>query len=209
MTCRPSLFGIGILICAHSVAAQQTSAQATYTLKATPKTVAWGYYDAKAVPVLRVKSGDTVEIRTQLASTAARDEKHPIIYVKHLEPPLRYPALARQTRLSGTIVMKLRIGADGAVLAIESSPGDSRTTGFTIFRADAEKIVKTWTFGCVGCPPDDPFEHTLKFHYTLDDQDVVQDNRVIMNLPDELTIYTSALVIDHGPDTKISKKRSQ
>jgi hypothetical protein len=132
----------------------------------------------------------------------------PIIYVKHLEPPLHYPPLARQTRLSGTIVMKLRIGADGAVLAIESSPGDSRTTGFTIFRADAEKIVKTWTFGCVGCPPDDPFEHTLKFHYTLDDQDVVQDNRVIMNLPDELTIYATSPVCDHCGPVKPSKKGS-
>ncbi len=34
---------------------QQANAQATYTLKPTPKTVAWGYYDAKAAPVLRVK----------------------------------------------------------------------------------------------------------------------------------------------------------
>jgi len=39
-------------------------AQEKITLKATPKTVAWGYYDAKATPVLRVKSGDTVEIQT-------------------------------------------------------------------------------------------------------------------------------------------------
>jgi hypothetical protein len=30
-------------------------AQATYTLKPTPKTVAWGYYDAKAAPVLRIE----------------------------------------------------------------------------------------------------------------------------------------------------------
>ena len=42
--------------------AQETRAQATYTLKATPKTVAWGYYDAKATPVLRIKSGDTVQM---------------------------------------------------------------------------------------------------------------------------------------------------
>lgn len=40
MTCCPSLLAIGILISAHSVFARQTSAQATYTLKATPKTVA-------------------------------------------------------------------------------------------------------------------------------------------------------------------------
>jgi hypothetical protein len=41
-------------------AAKPTSAQPTYTLKATPKTVAWGYYDAKAAPVLRIKSRDTL-----------------------------------------------------------------------------------------------------------------------------------------------------
>jgi len=39
-------------------------AQTAHTLKPTPKAVAWGYYDAKAAPVLRVRSGDTVEIQT-------------------------------------------------------------------------------------------------------------------------------------------------
>lgn len=151
----------------------------------------------------------SIAVLTLVPNASAQEVKQPIIYVKHLEPPLHYPALARQTRLSGTIVMKLKIGADGTVLAIESSPGDSRTTGFAILRDDAEKTVKTWTFGCVGCPADVSFEHTLKFHYTLDDQNVIQDNRVIMNLPDELTIYTTAVVIDPGADTKISKKRSQ
>jgi hypothetical protein len=37
--------------------ARQVTSAATYTLKATPKTVEWGYYDAKAVPVLRIKPG--------------------------------------------------------------------------------------------------------------------------------------------------------
>jgi hypothetical protein len=73
----------------------------------------------------------------------AQQQAQPIIYVKHLEPPLHYPPLARQTRLSGTIVMKIQIAADGKVLAIESSPGDSRTMGFAILRDDAERVVKT------------------------------------------------------------------
>jgi hypothetical protein len=34
------------------VSASQARAHATYTLKPTPKTVAWGYCDAKAAPVL-------------------------------------------------------------------------------------------------------------------------------------------------------------
>ena len=37
---------------------------ADYQLKATPSTVAWGYYWSAAKPVLKIKSGDTVEILT-------------------------------------------------------------------------------------------------------------------------------------------------
>jgi acetamidase/formamidase len=43
-------------------------------LKPSPKTVAWGYYDASTPPVLRVKSGDTVEIHTLITSSPARLE---------------------------------------------------------------------------------------------------------------------------------------
>src|SRR5260370_11631807 len=53
---------------------RQASAQATDTVKPTPKTVAWGYYDAKAAPVLRVKSGDTVEIQTLITNSPKRLE---------------------------------------------------------------------------------------------------------------------------------------
>src|SRR5258708_12040785 len=54
---------------------KQVGAQATYQLKPTPKTVAWGYYDAKAAPVLRVKSGDTVEIQTLITNSPKRLEE--------------------------------------------------------------------------------------------------------------------------------------
>src|SRR5437667_2803316 len=57
-----------------AVLAQQPSSSSAYTLKATPKTVAWGYYDAKAAPVLRVKSGDTVEIQTLITNSPKRLE---------------------------------------------------------------------------------------------------------------------------------------
>jgi acetamidase/formamidase len=46
----------------------------THKLKPTPKTVAWGYYDAKAEPVLRINSGDTVEIQTLLTNSPTRLE---------------------------------------------------------------------------------------------------------------------------------------
>ena len=43
-------------------------------LKPTPKTVAWGYYDAAAAPVMRVKSGDTLEVQTLITSSPTRLE---------------------------------------------------------------------------------------------------------------------------------------
>ena len=49
-------------------------AQQPLQLKPTPKTVAWGYYDASTPPVMRVKSGDTVEIQTLITSSPTRLE---------------------------------------------------------------------------------------------------------------------------------------
>src|SRR5205085_7894607 len=44
-------------------------------LAATPKTVAWGYYDAAAPPVLRIKSGDVVTFDTLITSSPQRLEQ--------------------------------------------------------------------------------------------------------------------------------------
>src|SRR5215831_8376681 len=49
-------------------------AQTPLQLKPTPKTVAWGYYDAATPPVMRVKSGDTIEVQTLITSSPTRLE---------------------------------------------------------------------------------------------------------------------------------------
>jgi len=54
--------------------ALSANAQQPLQLKPTPKTVAWGYYDAATAPVMRVKSGDTVEVQTLITSSPARLE---------------------------------------------------------------------------------------------------------------------------------------
>ena len=71
---RSKLVSLGVLLFANSFCLQNLRAQATYTLKATPKTVAWGYYDAKATPVLRIKSDDTVQIETLITNSPKRLE---------------------------------------------------------------------------------------------------------------------------------------
>ncbi len=59
-----------------------------YQLKPTPKTVTWGYYDAKTPPVLRIKSGDTVEIQTLITSSRERFENAGLS-ADRIEQPLR------------------------------------------------------------------------------------------------------------------------
>src|SRR5215475_6112325 len=66
-----NLLRIPILIL---LAAPHINAQSQHTLQPSPKTVAVGYYDAKAAPVLRVKSGDTVDIQTLITSSPKRLE---------------------------------------------------------------------------------------------------------------------------------------
>jgi acetamidase/formamidase len=59
-----------------------------YPLKPTPKTVAWGYYDASTPPVLRIKSGDKVEVQTLITSSPARLEGAGV-RPEQVEQPLR------------------------------------------------------------------------------------------------------------------------
>jgi acetamidase/formamidase len=72
--CRRMVSGVAALASVALFTTHQTGAQEKLTLKATPKTVAWGYYDSKAAPVLHVKSGDTVEIETLITSSPERLE---------------------------------------------------------------------------------------------------------------------------------------
>ena len=50
------------------------SAQHFHRLPATPRTVAYGYYSAAATPVLRIASGDTVEVETLITNRPDRLE---------------------------------------------------------------------------------------------------------------------------------------
>ena len=45
------------------------SAQKTHELPATPSTVAWGYYWSEAKPVLRIKSGDRINVHTMITNS--------------------------------------------------------------------------------------------------------------------------------------------
>ena len=60
----------------------------TFKLPATPKTVAWGYYDAAAKPVLRINSGDSVHVQTLITNSPAGLERA-LLPPAEVEQPLR------------------------------------------------------------------------------------------------------------------------
>ena len=63
---------VGLMICGLLMGAAAAAGE-SFELKATPATVAWGYYSGQAKPVLTVHSGDTV--RMQTLSTCGSPER--------------------------------------------------------------------------------------------------------------------------------------
>src|SRR3954464_10428936 len=74
-----------VLVFTTAVATAVLAQNADRTLMATPTTVAWGYYSARAKPVLTVKSGDTV--RVQAASSCPPPERLEAAGVKPADIP--------------------------------------------------------------------------------------------------------------------------
>ncbi len=58
---------IGSVAIVHLGVVSGHSTEITHRLLPTPKTVTWGYFDARIPPVLRIHSGDTVEIEALVA----------------------------------------------------------------------------------------------------------------------------------------------
>jgi len=97
-----------------------TQAQTTQTLLATPTTVAWGYYDFHAKPVLTVHSGDTVIMQTfstcgpraRLKSEGVADKDIPT-YIDDV-----YDKVPKEARGPGGHILT------GPVAIAEAQPGD-------------------------------------------------------------------------------------
>src|SRR4051812_24793916 len=64
-----------VLMAAEATSALGQSPAPAHVLKATPKTVAWGHYDARSKPVLKIKPGDAVEVHTLITSSPTRLER--------------------------------------------------------------------------------------------------------------------------------------
>jgi acetamidase/formamidase len=87
-----ALLAVGILVLIPPpLEGQQPEGAAgtkVHTLKPTPRTVSWGYYDATSQPALKIKSGETVEVQTLLAGTPERLQSA-FLPAEEVEPALR------------------------------------------------------------------------------------------------------------------------
>jgi acetamidase/formamidase len=63
--------GIAALMLSSASAMGQSPAPKVHRLEATPSTVAYGYYWSEAAPVLRIASGDIIDVDTLLTNTPA------------------------------------------------------------------------------------------------------------------------------------------
>jgi len=98
--------------------ATSPGAAATYTLDATPQTVAWGNYDAAAKPALRIKSGDTVVFHTLLTNSPTGLEKAGVAPAA-VEPTLRAVFDQVKDRGPGGHILT------GPVYVEDAAPGDT------------------------------------------------------------------------------------
>ena len=117
---RGKWHAVGALLIGALAVAATASAAATYELKATPQTVAWGHYDASSRPVLTVKSGDTVVVHTLLTNSPAGLEKAGVS-PRDVEQSLRdvYAGVPLADRGPGGHILTGPIAIEGAV------PGDT------------------------------------------------------------------------------------
>ncbi|MFK2905305.1 acetamidase/formamidase family protein [Dyella ginsengisoli] len=111
---------LSVAIHAQASNAGATETGTTYTLPATPKTVAWGHYDATTRPVLRIHSGDTVVFHTVLTNSPSGLEKAGVA-PKDVEQSLRdlFNGVPARDRGPGGHILTGPVYIDGA------EPGDT------------------------------------------------------------------------------------
>jgi acetamidase/formamidase len=114
---RASLLSNLFLLLSLPLVAQQSGGPASHSLEPSPKTIAFGYYSADAPPVLRIKSGDTVEVHTLITSDPEKLE-HAGVPPEQVEQSLRDIFKEVKDRGPGGHVLTGPIFVEGA------EPGD-------------------------------------------------------------------------------------
>ena len=121
----------------------------------------------------------------------------PALCPRHIDAP-DYPAVARVLHVEGKVVLRVTIGADGAVLDAKPASGSKADA---ILDDAATENVRHWTFAK---PPSAPYVETITYVYEIDqslpsDDGTVQSpaiTRLSFDLPDRVTVRTNAQISD-------------
>jgi acetamidase/formamidase len=143
-----------LLVClAISTPAQQPAGVGGnfYQLKPSPKTVAWGFYDAKTPPVLRIKSGDTVEIQTLVTASRERFESAGL-WPERVEPAWR--EIYDQVKDHGPGIHMLT----GPIYVEGAEPGDVLEVRIQKIRLAIPYALNAFSPGRGFLPEDFPYE---------------------------------------------------
>jgi acetamidase/formamidase len=101
-----------------AVTSAQTPQGKIHRLEATPETVAYGYYDAAAKPVLRIASGDIIDVDTLLTNTP-RGLERAGVNAEAIQPSLRAIVDTVKDRGPGGHILTGPVYVEGA------EPGDA------------------------------------------------------------------------------------
>src|SRR5258705_4440148 len=134
------------------LAAATSALAAQHTLASGPKTVHWGYYDARQAPVLRVRSGDTVEIRTAMIDTPEALERAGVA-PGQIDAASREIHRAIKDRGPGPHALTGPVFVEGA------EPGDTLEVRIESIRLGLPYAVNLFLPGLGVLPEDFPYEY--------------------------------------------------
>ncbi|MFC6646943.1 acetamidase/formamidase family protein [Granulicella cerasi] len=136
--------------------AASACAQKTYTLDATPATIAWGNYSAHAKPALTVHSGDTVVMQT--ASTCGPPARLKSLGVADADIPAwlgdLYDKFPKEERGPGGHILT------GPIAIAEADPGDVLEVDVVKINLDAPWSCNGFGTGRGFLPDDFPYGRT-------------------------------------------------
>ena len=152
----PFFSGRSALRAVALLAAAPLAAQTTQTLLATPSTVAWGYYWARAKPALTVHTGDTVIMQTM--STCGAPARLESLGVKAADIPAYSAAIYKE----GAVADKGPGGhiLTGPVAIAEAEPGDTLEVRIQKITLDAPFACNSFGPGRGFLPDDFPYGRT-------------------------------------------------
>src|SRR6266851_2349161 len=154
----PSVLTRTAALCAAALLAVPAAQaqQATQTLLATPTTVAWGYYSARAKPVLTIKSGDTVTIQT--LSTCGPPERLKTLGIAEADIPSYvtdiYAKVPASEKGPGGHILT------GPVAIAEAEPGDVLEVRIQKINIDVPWACNSFGAGRGFLPNDFPYSHS-------------------------------------------------